>query len=75
MMSNKWVQAVLCGGIGFGLIIGSAGSAISAAPVPSPAFIPLALIGIALMFVGLWKTGSARGTDGWGGPYRGPKEK
>lgn len=66
MMANKWVQAVLWGGFGFGLIIGTVASALSSAPLV------VIVVGWLFMMVSLWKTANCRGTDGWGGPYNGP---
>jgi hypothetical protein len=67
MMANKWVQAVLCGGFGLGLIIGAFISAVSDAPIA------VVLVGFLFMMVSLWKTANCRGTDGWGGPWHGPR--
>jgi hypothetical protein len=67
MMKNKWVQAVLCGGFGFGLVVGTVASAMSSVPVG------VVIVGFLLMMVSLWKTANCRGTDGWGGPNHGPK--
>ncbi|MCS4088471.1 hypothetical protein [Rhizobium sp. BK176] len=69
MMANKWIQAVLIGGFGFGLIVGVVISALSSAPVA------VVIVGFILMVVSLWKTANCRGTDGWGGPYHGPSSK
>ncbi|QSY98555.1 hypothetical protein J2J97_32130 (plasmid) [Rhizobium bangladeshense] len=66
MMANKWIQAVLLGGFGLGLIVGAFSSALSSAPVT------IMVVGVVLMLVSLWKTANCRGTDGWGGPYHGP---
>lgn len=67
MMANKWIQAVLFGGVGLGLIIGALASSVSSSPIV------VAAAGFLLMVVGLWKTANCRGTDGWGGPYHGPR--
>lgn len=69
MMANRWIQAVLIGGFGFGLIMGVVISALSSAPVA------VVVVGFLLMVVCLWKTANCRGTDGWGGPYHGPPSK
>ena len=65
MMANKWFQAALIYGFGFGMIIGAVASVI---------FGPLAifLIGFVVTMAGMWKAADCRGTDGWGGPWRGP---
>lgn len=69
MMGNKWIQAVLCFGLGLGLVLGSAMTVLLSAPLLAVA------VGVGLMFVGMWKTGNCRGTDGWGGPYHGPGDR
>jgi hypothetical protein len=69
MMANKWIQAVMFGGFGFGLIVGTVISALSSAPIA------VVVVGFLLMMVSLWKTANCRGTDGWGGPYHGPFSK
>lgn len=67
MMANKWIQAVLCGGFGLGLIVGAFAAATSSAPII------VMVVGFLFMVVSLWKTANCRGTDGWGGPYHGPE--
>jgi hypothetical protein len=67
MMTNKWVQAALCSGFGIGLIIGAVALAVTAWQV-------VLILGIAFQMVGLWITANARGTDGFGGPYNGPRQ-
>lgn len=67
MMTNKWVQAALCSGFGVGLIAG----AVVLAATRSPAII--LILGVVFQLAGLWITANARGTDGFGGPYNGPK--
>lgn len=67
MMGNKWIQAVLLCGTGFGLWLGSFLSALFGP-------IPLFIGGFVLMMLGMWKTADCRGTDGWGGPWSGPKK-
>lgn len=65
MLTNKWVQAVLLFGFGLGLVIGTLVSM----------FAPLVVLfgGFVCGVAATWLAGSARGTDGWGGPYRGPR--
>jgi hypothetical protein len=69
MMANKWIQAVLFGGVGLGMIAGTVASALSELPVV------VIIVGFLLLMVSLWKTANCRGTDGWGGPYHGPADK
>lgn len=65
MMGNKWVQASIFFGIAIGVWVGGWISLIY--PVLH-LFVPIP-IGLLSMWIG----GKARGTDGWGGPYSGPK--
>jgi predicted ABC-type sugar transport system permease subunit len=65
MLTNKWVQAVLLFGLGLGLIIGTLVS------ILAPMVVVLG--GVVSVVAAAWIVGSARGTDGWGGPYRGPR--
>ena len=67
MMGNKWFQAALIYGFGFGMIIGATALMITGTLTPF-------LLGFVVMMAGMWKTANCRGTDGWGGPWRGPKK-
>lgn len=66
MMGNKWMQGGILYGIGLGLFIG---------PVLTLVFSPFVsiIVGWCVMAIALWIGGNARGTDGWGGPWNGPK--
>lgn len=65
MMGNKWVQAGLTLGAAVGLFVG----AFLSAAHPLAPLVCAILIG----FVSMWIGSSARGTDGWGGPFHGPQ--
>lgn len=67
MLANKWVQAVLLLGLGLGVLIGMLGSIFSPVVV--------LFVAIAAVIAAAWLAGDARGTDGWGGPYHGPRTK
>lgn len=66
MMGNKWVQAAMLLGVAAGIWVGGWLSLLNplaclVAPVP---------VGLLAMWIGA----NARGTDGWGGPWNGPKD-
>jgi xanthosine utilization system XapX-like protein len=64
MMTNKWVQAGLTLGMSIGLFVG----AFLSMAHPLAPIVCSVLVGL----LSIWIGGNARGTDGWGGPYRGP---
>lgn len=66
MMTNKWVQAAYIGGIAFGMWLGGWVALIH--PM-APLIVP-----IPIGFISIGITALARGTDGWGGPYKGPNK-
>jgi hypothetical protein len=63
MMANKWVQAALLLGVAVGVWIGGW------LPLIHPAL--HLVVPITIGFLAMWVGANARGTDGWGGPYRG----
>lgn len=67
MMGNKWMQGGISFGVCIGMLFGLALSAIHP-------LIPF-VIGYFFGFLAMWKCADARGTDGWGGPWNGPKNK
>lgn len=67
MMTNKWVQAAILFGVALGIWVGGWLPLIWPG-VPIHLFIPIP-VGLLSMWIG----GNARGTDGWGGPWHGPK--
>lgn len=66
MMRNKWVQGAILLGVAVGIWIGGW------LPLIHPA---LHIVASPVIGMGaLWICANARGTDGFGGPWNGPKE-
>lgn len=65
MMTNKWVQAAILFGMAIGLLIGGL--------LPLIHYV-LPVLGAFVTGLGsMWIVSFAKGTDGWDGPYHGPK--
>lgn len=66
MMANKWMQT----GIFFGIAIGMMAGCVLTLVHPL-----LSLgAGYSFGFLSMWWAGNAKGTDGWGGPWHGPRQ-
>ena len=67
MMGNKWVQAAILFGVAIGIWIGGW------LPLIHPVLHLFVSIPVGLLSMRIGR--KARGTDGWGGPYSGPKDQ
>lgn len=67
MLANKWCQATLLLGICVGAWFGTVLSFVNVN-------IPFG-ISVAAGFASMWIATKAKGTDGWGGPWHGPRHK